>query len=271
MRTAASILLATLAQAAELHQAVRTCDVPRIQQLLAKQPNLNELDDSGQTPLLIAIDARKPECVGLLISAGADRNTPDPKGRTPLNALMQVSNTQDRAALAARYFPQRSLSATQQATPWTLEHSIPRGQTEVTKMLLQMGADPNRPSTNGSTPLAAASFKGDLEAVRILLAHGAKPDIPTKAGTQPIHEAALGDSAPVIQELAAKGASINARTRDEQQTPLHLAASMGKLKAIQALLALHADATLKDTAGRTPLEAAQRAGLTDAAALLHLR
>jgi ankyrin repeat protein len=67
----------------------------------------------------------------------------------------------------------------------------------------------------------------------------------------------------VIKELAKHGADVNARTRDESQTPLHIAASMGKMKAVEALVSLGADLTMKDSTGRTPLAAAERAGLTD--------
>jgi ankyrin repeat protein len=63
---------------------------------------------------------------------------------------------------------------------------------------------------------------------------------------------------------------VNARTAgDDAQTPLHLAATMGKMKAVQALVSAGADLTLKDSKGRTPYDAAQRAGLTEVAAYLN--
>ena len=43
---------------------------------------------------------------------------------------------------------------------------------------------------------------------------------------------------------------------------------MGKMKAIEALISLGADLTIKDSGGRTPLDAADRAGLSDVVALL---
>lgn len=135
-------------------------------------------------------------------------------------------------------------------------------------MLLQMGTDPNRPGSNGSTALADAAFKGDVEIVRVLLDQGARPGTVTKAGTQAIHEAALADSAAVIAELTKQGANPNALTREDQQTPLHLAAAMGKLKSLEALIGLKANPKLKDKKGMTPLEVARRAGLSEAVALL---
>lgn len=68
--------------------------------------------------------------------------------------------------------------------------------------------------------------------------------------------------------LVAKGADVNARTRDENQTPLHVAAAMGKMKAVEALVALGADLTLKDAKGQTPLDAAERVELSDVVAFL---
>jgi ankyrin repeat protein len=43
---------------------------------------------------------------------------------------------------------------------------------------------------------------------------------------------------------------------------------MGKVKAVEALVELGADLTVKDSKGRTPLDAAERAGRTDIAAFL---
>jgi uncharacterized protein len=47
-----------------------------------------------------------------------------------------------------------------------------------------------------------------------------------------------------------------------------MAAAMGKIKAVEALVALGADLKIKDSQGRTPLDAAERAGLTDVVAFL---
>ena len=134
-------------------------------------------------------------------------------------------------------------------------------------MLLALGADPN--NWRGRHNAACrCCVEGDLNGFARYLrtARGQTPV--SQAGTQPIHDAALGGFAEVIRELATHGADVNARTRDEGQTPLHTAAVMGKMKAVETLVALGADLTIKDSRGRTPLEAAERAGLTDVVAFL---
>jgi uncharacterized protein len=269
MRTIIALLGSlTLAHAGQLHQAARTCDADRMRQLLSRHPSLDETDENGMTPLHIAIDSRKRACVWLLLEAGADRNIRDQQGRTPFDAAAQSGDRFAMDYMLRHFGKETSQGSRREPKPWTLEYSALHRQTEVTKMLLKMGADPNATGTTGTTPLADAALKGDLDGVRMLLAHGARPNAVSRAGTQPIHDAALGDNAEVIRELAIQGADLNARTRDEVQTPLHIAAAMGKMKAVEALVALGADVAIKDSQGRTALDAAERAGLTDVVAFL---
>lgn len=51
-----------------------------------------------------------------------------------------------------------------------------KGDVSVVKYLLEQGADPNRPSSSGETPLCGAAFNANLEAFRLLLRHGARKD-----------------------------------------------------------------------------------------------
>lgn len=260
-----------LAQAGQLHQAARTCDADRMRKLLSEHPPVNETDQNGMTPLHMAIDSHKTACVGMLLEAGADREVRDRQGRTAFDAARQIADVQDRAQILLYLIWNSGEKMPQAPTgpmPWSLEYSVMRRQTNVTKMLLAMGVDPNAPGTSGTTPLADAALKGDLDGVRDLLAHGARPGAVSQAGTQPIHDAALGDNAEVIRELVKHGANVDARTRDEAQTPLHIAAAMGKMNAIKALVALGADLTIRDIEGRTPLDAAERADLADVVAFL---
>ncbi|MGH9630041.1 MAG: ankyrin repeat domain-containing protein [Bryobacteraceae bacterium] len=279
MRTLTLLASLALAHAGELHQAARVCDEDRMRQLLSRHPSLNETDENGMTPLHIAIDSRQTACVSLLLEAGADRKARDGQGRTAFDAAEKIADPLDRAAILlhltwnSRPDPRASKRHEMPREPagpppWSLEYSVMHRQTNVTKMLLAMGADPNATGTGGTTPLADAALKGDPDGVRALLASGARPNAISRTGTQPIHDAALGDNAEVIRELVMQGADVNARTRDEVQTPLHIAAAMGKMKAVEALVALGADLTIKDSQGRTPLDAAERAGLTDVVAFL---
>lgn len=264
------LTLFALAQAGELHEAARACDADRMRRLLSRRPSLNAIDENGVTPLHIAIDSRQQECVGLLLKAGADGKARDRKGRTASDAAAQIADPQDRSIILDMLWKSGQTARQEPvgSKPWSLEHSVMRRQTSVTKMLLALGADPNATGSGGTTPLADAALKGDLDGTRVLLAHGARPNTVSQLGMQPIHDAALGDNPEVIRELVKSGANVNARTSDEALTPLHIAATMGKMKAVEVLVALGADLTIKNSVGQTPLETAQRAGLHEAVAFL---
>ncbi len=267
MRTIVMLLAAlSVAHAGELHRLARVCVADRMQQLLSRQPSLNELDENGMAPLHIAIDSRQISCVGLLLAAGADRQARDRKGRTAIDAADEITDRRDQVTIRRYLAGNADLKMPQDPAgpmPWSLEYSVMHGQTDLTKMLLELGVDPNTTGTRGTTPLAEAALKGDLDVVRLLLVAGARPNSKSEEGTQPIHDAALGDNAEVIRELATHGADVNARTRDESQTPLHFAAAMGKMNALEALVALGADLTAKDSKGRTPLDASELVGAAD--------
>src|SRR5262249_1964598 len=157
------------------------------------------------------IDAHQKTCVRLLVEAGADQETRDRQGRTALDAARMIADPRDRAGILLSLTRNSGRTMTQKPTgpmPWSLEYSVMRRQTDVTKMLLALGADPNAAGTGGTTPLADAALKGDLDGLRLLLAHGARPNTISQAGTQPIHDAAFGDSAEVIRELVTRGADV---------------------------------------------------------------
>jgi uncharacterized protein len=50
------------------------------------------------------------------------------------------------------------------------------------RVLLDHGADPNRPGEDGFTALHAAAQSGDEELARLLLEHGADPSMTTADG-----------------------------------------------------------------------------------------
>jgi len=275
MRTIAGLFVSFgFAQAGELHEAARVCDADRMLQLLSQRPSLNQLDESGMTPLNVAIDSRQTACVRLLLEAGADRNFRDRRGRTAFDAALQAADLGEGRAIVALLWNlkmEKAGAVIEKPTgpmPWSLEYASMHGQSGVMKMLLELGADPNAPGRAGTTPLADAALKGDLDGVTVLLAHGARVDSISQEGTQPIHDAALGGSADVIRELAAHSADVNARTKGEGRTALHIAAAMGRIAAVEALVRLGADLHVKDSHGLTPVDAAERSGMTDVAVFL---
>ena len=119
-------------------------------------------------------------------------------------------------------------------------------------MLLDRGAEVNKPDTDGFTPLHEAAIRGQLEVVQFLIERGAKFDTTATghwSGKTPLHSAAREGKKDVVQLLLDRGAGINKPDTDGF-TPLHEAAICGHTEVVQFLIERGAE--LKGKSGREP-------------------
>jgi ankyrin repeat protein len=137
------------------------------------------------------------------------------------------------------------------------------------QLLLEAGADPNLPDSNGRTPLYWANAP---ELVALLLSHGAsvKAEHPLD-GEISLHAAAgHGQSDRLKLLLGGDGIEMINTVASQLGTPLCSAAMRGSLAAATVLIQFHADldATDSETATPTPLQYALYEGYVDVARLL---
>ena len=90
------------------------------------------------------------------------------------------------------------------------------------QILLEGLASIDKAADNGETPLIRASFQGHLEVVKLLLERGAAVDRDTNEGC----------------------------------TALYIASNEGRTEIVRALMNAGADASIANTAGKTPRDAA---------------
>ncbi len=87
-------------------------------------------------------------------------------------------------------------------------------------------------------------------------------------GRTALHTAASQGLLDEVRELLDKGADVNARSRWEGCTPLHVAAEANCFRVAELLLARKAEVNVKDDFGRTPLHSVAKGGNVDLARLL---
>ncbi|EER93727.1 hypothetical protein BDA96_01G156700 [Sorghum bicolor] len=173
----------------------------------------------------------------------------------------------------------RAADATDESGRTLLDLAVSLGRADIVQVLLEYGADADKPS-RGRTPLETAAASGECLIAELLLANGATP-----AGSDAIHVAAAAGHNDVLKLLLGKPpsaspassssasfsssfTSIDAAGRDGK-TPLRLAAEAGRRDAVKALLAAGARADARcGTDGGTALHAAARRGDEAVARLL---
>lgn len=186
------------------YQSIRNDDLATLR-VLIKDNGANVKDARGQTPLMIAAAFGTLDAMKVLISSGADAKAESEAGVTALH--------------------------------WCV------GDVAKVRLLLDQGADVNKASRLGRTPLlVAAETYGTLEAVRLLLQKGADVNAADNVGFTPLIAAAYVDNTAVAKLLIEKGAGLNPKTLAGQAgTPLMGAASFGNLELSRLLLAHNAD------------------------------
>ena len=152
-----------------------------------------------------------------------------------------------------------------------------RSDLDTAKLLVDAGADVNRPdSMGGMCALHAAATHGNEEMVRVFCAKGADPN--AAYGDPPITPiviAVRGDDLPVLKALLDAGGNPNTLVDAEDddidergKTAVCLAAMAGNARVLELLVDYGADVNRATNAGMTPLMAATFVGSVDTVQLL---
>ena len=128
--------------------------------------------------------AAKLSDVTRCLQAGADLETRDRRGETPLHFAVIVENDEAVKALVNHGADLEARSGNN-LTP--LQRALALGTTGAAIALLEAGADPNGRDEFGQTPLHFAVTRGNAEAVAALLEAGADPNLRAVNGTTPLN------------------------------------------------------------------------------------
>lgn len=218
--------------------------------LRQKDPGINAAEADGATALAWAVYWDNQEITGLFLGAGAEPDSTNAYGVTPL--YLASKNRNDA----------------------------------IVEMLLQAGADPDISLWSGITPLMVAAKTGVNDVVSALLNHGADINIQEPRRNQSALMWAIAFKNPdTARLLIEKGANVNAKTKmlDEDfdpvvlegykanvlgtpqggYTPLMFAARAGDVETIKHLVENKADMDAISVADGTALVMAAAGGYED--------
>lgn len=223
----------------ELSNAIIANDFDRVKFLVSKGADVNKADSQGWTPLQSAARQRRDKMIALLIELGADVNVGDP---TPLVAALM------------------------------------RDHVPSIKVLLEHGADTEKPGQEGFRPLPLAIAEDKYEAAKALMEAGADVNQPSgdealtplmvAAGQTSPAEGAMfvpGSARPtdIARGLLDRGADVNAQSK-AGVTALMIAATHNNPPMIGMLIDAGADPTVKNKLGQTAADVAELNGNLEA-------
>ena len=208
---------------AEMIAAVRSGDTEKVKQLLSNGADVNAPEpESGDTPLLAAIDKGQWATAEYLLTQRPNLSLEDKNGNSPL--YLAVSRGESALALV--------------------------------NLLLEAGAQvdlgPKKGDNTGATPLHFACATGANRCLETLLRHGASVTKQMPSGATPLHIAAKGGDKKTIDLLCRAGGNVSALNQDKR-TPLHNCGITGNAKAAAALIQQGAAVDDADAEGCTPL------------------
>lgn len=228
-----------------------------------------ELSKAEQAAKLPAVFAEMCEFESLdllkqALSLGADPNAMSLDGGSPyLTALMHAMNSENEAEAKAALLleagadPDRPDYLGQRA----LHYAVAGNNAALIKLLVKRRADINAPDETGNTPLITAAdvlryWSGaEQEAMlRLLLANGADVNKTDNSNISALAVVASYGDPEILEPLIKAGADLNAADNG-RVTPLMAAAARNpNPETVRLLLAGGADPNLRDSEGNTALE-----------------
>lgn len=226
--------------------------------------NRKYICDFNRTILMIAIGFNHLTTVELLLEKDVDASHHDVFGLTALSMACSVGSVD----IVKRLVTSTSVEVNDTASAGRTALSIVAAktpplcrdvETELTHILLDMGASPDHRDNRGKTPAMLAVSKGKKHILEVIIAKTQVIDAVDFEGRTLLHEAAGTHKKDMVKYLVTKGIGINVRDSHDR-TPLHEAARFGFRTILRELISLKAERSLRDKWGRTPFEVARQNG-----------
>jgi len=214
----------------QFYRAIRAGDASAVQKLIRNGADANTRDSRGGTPLFYAAEVGTPEIMRLLITAGADVNARTAFGATPL-----MWSTADISKVRLLVQKGADVNATSKAGNTALQIAAAQaGNLELVRFLVEHGASlKTSRNESGNTPLIRAAYANDLAMVKFLVEKGEDVNAANIGGRTPLMSACMIANPDIVKLLLARGANVNARMKPHQNPGVkHGPVDVGGLTAL---------------------------------------
>ncbi|ELK29148.1 Kinase D-interacting substrate of 220 kDa [Myotis davidii] len=234
-------------------------NIPALKALLEKCKDVDERNECGQTPLMIAAEQGSLEIVKELIKNGANCNLEDLDNWTALISASKEGHLHvvEELLKCGANLEHRDMGG------WTaLMWACYKGRTDVVELLLSHGANPNVTGLYSVYPIIWAAGRGHADIVQLLLQNGAKVNCSDKYGTTPLVWAARKGHLDCVKHLLAMGADVDQEGANSM-TALIVAVKGGYTQSVKEILKRNPNVNLTDKDGNTALMIASKEGHTE--------
>jgi len=270
-----------------LSYAATAGDLEEVRRMLRKGVSVNSTNYDGKTIMHMAASQGNYRVVELLLEEGAEKNQKDRWGNTPLQDAVNAN----QGPVIQLLVQWKSELNTENSSD-RLCNAASIGDLDTLKLMLEHGLSPNVGNCDQRTPLHLASAEGHNKLVEYILSKGGDVNAHDRWGRTPLQDAVAAGHVSIAEEIYTRGGNMsettgpveicNAATEGDvrhlrllhrcgvdpdtgnydQRCPLHLAASKGRLLAVNFLLGVSANPNVKDRWGGTPLDDCVRGGTT---------
>lgn len=182
----------------------------KVKTLLYLGADPNTTDEYGVTPLMFAVQSGNAELVEFLIDAGANVNAYPANGNTALHAAVIAANDTISELLIKRG---ANVNAKNNKGLTPLHLAVWYGLPYLTDILIFYGSKVNEKDYQGNTPLMLSTFSGAKLSTKLLLENGADPNIADYNGVAPLMVAAQFNDTVICNYLTTYGANLSLKDK----------------------------------------------------------
>lgn len=222
-----------------------------VETLLKNKADPNLVNNQGRSALHFAAEFGRTETVSVLLKNGINIDTKDQKGDTPLQYAAYAKHPKV-VELLLKNNADLGITASAETTP--LHTAAGNGCKEIIELLIKKGGfDIDTEDNEGRSALLIASASADADVVDLLIKNHANANKESIAS--PLHVAASEGRIKNVELLLSRGAFINAKDSKEE-TALHYAARNGQAKIVELLIKKGAVVDTSNAKGDTALHQA---------------